>query len=68
MTRATRVSQLPITEVMGAVLAALDGTGVCVLAAPPGTGKTTGVPLALLDASWLGDRRIVMARVHPPAQ
>ena len=51
MTRATRVSQLPISEVMGAVLAALDGTGVCVLAAPPGTGKTTGVPLALLPAT-----------------
>ena len=28
--------------------------------APPGAGKTTRVPLALLDAPWLGDRRLVM--------
>lgn len=31
-----------------------------VLQAPPGAGKTTLVPLALLDEPWLGDRRIVL--------
>ncbi|MFT5516993.1 MAG: ATP-dependent helicase HrpB [Rhodothermales bacterium] len=31
-----------------------------VLQAPPGAGKTTLVPLALLDAAWLGDRKIIM--------
>src|SRR5262249_58483826 len=32
-----------------------------VLVAPPGAGKTTRVPLALLDAPWLGDhKKIVM--------
>jgi len=31
-----------------------------VLQAPPGAGKTTLVPLALLDAEWLGGRSIVM--------
>ncbi|HYG06186.1 MAG TPA: ATP-dependent helicase HrpB [Stenotrophomonas sp.] len=31
-----------------------------VLEAPPGAGKTTQVPLALLDAPWRGDQRIVM--------
>jgi ATP-dependent helicase HrpB len=31
-----------------------------VLHAPPGAGKTTRVPLALLDEAWLGGRRIVM--------
>ena len=31
-----------------------------VLQAPPGAGKTTRVPLALLDAGWLGDKKIVM--------
>jgi ATP-dependent helicase HrpB len=31
-----------------------------VLQAPPGAGKTTRVPLALLDAPWLGALRIVM--------
>ena len=28
--------------------------------APPGAGKTTMVPLALLDAAWLGEQAIVM--------
>ncbi|NEK65486.1 MAG: ATP-dependent helicase HrpB, partial [Xanthomonas perforans] len=31
-----------------------------VLEAPPGAGKTTQVPLALLDAPWLAGRKIVM--------
>lgn len=31
-----------------------------VLQAPPGAGKTTVVPLALIDEAWLGGRRIVM--------
>ena len=30
------------------------------LVAPPGAGKTTRVPLALLDEAWLGGRKIVM--------
>ena len=30
------------------------------LVAPPGAGKTTRVPLALLDASWLGTKKIIM--------
>ena len=31
-----------------------------VLEAPPGAGKTTQVPLALLDQDWLAGRKIVM--------
>ena len=31
-----------------------------VLHAPPGAGKTTCVPLALLEEPWLAGRRIVM--------
>ena len=31
-----------------------------VLQAPPGAGKTTRVPLALLDAAWLAGRKIIM--------
>ena len=39
---------------------ALAGTGHAVLVAPPGAGKTTIVPLRLLDEPWLGSGRIVM--------
>ncbi|MBI4940451.1 MAG: hypothetical protein HY830_06885, partial [Actinobacteria bacterium] len=46
-------TDLPLRAVLPAVLAALDAAGTAVLVAPPGTGKTTLVPLALaglLDA------------------
>ncbi|MCK9294941.1 MAG: ATP-dependent helicase HrpB, partial [Desulfobulbaceae bacterium] len=35
-------------------------SGPAVLAAPPGSGKTTGVPLALLDEPWLAGKKILM--------
>jgi len=38
----------------------LDAGRNAVLVAPPGAGKTTLAPLALLDAPWRGDGRIVM--------
>lgn len=41
---------LPIREVLPELLAALDRPGSAVLTAPPGTGKTTVVPLALAEA------------------
>lgn len=50
---------LPIDAVLPKVAEAL-AAGSLVLQAPPGAGKTTGVPLALLDAPWRGDGRIVM--------
>ncbi|WP_428484837.1 ATP-dependent helicase HrpB [Rhodopila sp.] len=51
---------IPITDVLPALLAALDAGRNAVLVAPPGAGKTTLVPLALLDAPWRGDNRILM--------
>ncbi|MCW5723150.1 MAG: ATP-dependent helicase HrpB, partial [Devosia sp.] len=51
---------LPIDAVLPALGAALMGQFGAVLIAQPGAGKTTRVPLALLDAPWRGDRRIVM--------
>jgi ATP-dependent helicase HrpB len=39
---------------------ALAGPGSAVLVAPPGAGKTTLIPLALLDEPWLRGRRILM--------
>jgi ATP-dependent helicase HrpB len=51
---------LPIEAVLAEVLHALDATGSAVLSAPPGSGKTTIVPLHLLDAPWRNDGRIVV--------
>ncbi|MFF3443299.1 ATP-dependent helicase HrpB [Streptosporangium sp. NPDC002721] len=55
-------SGLPVRHALPELLAALDGRGVAVLTAPPGTGKTTLVPLALaglLDGS--APRRVIVA-------
>jgi ATP-dependent RNA helicase HrpB len=54
------IARLPIGAALPELLAALDHSGAAVLEAPPGAGKTTLVPLALLDAPWLGRQKIVM--------
>jgi ATP-dependent helicase HrpB len=51
---------LPIESVLDAVGNALETHRSLVLQAPPGAGKTTLVPLALLDAAWLGTNSILM--------
>ena len=51
---------LPIHAVLDALKAALAATNAVVLAAPPGAGKTTVVPLALLDQPWLDGGRILV--------
>ncbi|MFN3353901.1 MAG: ATP-dependent helicase HrpB, partial [Brevundimonas sp.] len=51
---------LPIHTVLDDLIAALDSANRAVLAAPPGAGKTTVVPLALLDRPWLGDAKILV--------
>jgi ATP-dependent helicase HrpB len=53
-------SRLPIDEVLPALSDALRGRTSAVLQAPPGAGKTTKVPLALLAEPWLAGRRIIM--------
>ena len=50
----------PITALLPDIAATLETHTRLVLEAPPGAGKTTQVPLALLDAAWLEGRRIVM--------
>ncbi len=52
--------ELPVADALPALLAALNAGRNAVLVAPPGAGKTTLVPLALLDAGWRGDGRILM--------
>jgi ATP-dependent helicase HrpB len=52
--------QLPIDDVLAELVAAVKARGVAVLVAPPGAGKTTRVPSALLDAGLCGDGDIVV--------
>ncbi|HMA48668.1 MAG TPA: ATP-dependent helicase HrpB, partial [Magnetospirillaceae bacterium] len=54
------MNYLPIQEALPDLLAALAGNSSAVLQAPPGAGKTTLVPLALLDQPWLKKQRIIM--------
>ena len=57
---ATSPEKLPVTEILSPLRAILDAGRNAVLVAPPGAGKTTLVPLALLDAPWRADGRILM--------
>ncbi len=50
---------LPVEDVIPQLRSAL-GEGTAVLMAEAGAGKTTVVPLRLLNEDWLGDRRIVV--------
>jgi ATP-dependent helicase HrpB len=52
--------RLPIDDVLPAIHDALRTHRGLVLQAPPGAGKTTVVPLSLLNAIWLGDQSILM--------
>lgn len=52
--------RLPIDDVLPDLIVALDMRNAAVLVAPPGAGKTTRVPLALLAASWRGDKKILL--------
>ncbi|MFI7137837.1 ATP-dependent helicase HrpB [Streptomyces massasporeus] len=62
MIRYDALESLPVRGALPALDDALEGHGTAVLVAPPGTGKTTLVPLAL--AGLLGEgpgRRVVVA-------
>ncbi|MEI5679162.1 MULTISPECIES: ATP-dependent helicase HrpB [unclassified Mesorhizobium] len=56
----TVLPDLPVTAVLPALLDALAAGSSAVLVAPPGAGKTTLVPLALLEAPWLGEGKILL--------
>ena len=51
---------LPIDEIIPSLRAALTARTVAVLEAPPGAGKTTRVPLALVNEPWLAGAKVVM--------
>ncbi|MBW3561157.1 MAG: ATP-dependent helicase HrpB [Actinobacteria bacterium] len=51
---------LPVRDVLPEVVAALEDPGLVVLEAPPGAGKTTLTPLALLDAGIVDGRVLIL--------
>lgn len=53
-------SDLPVVDILPALQRALESSCVVVLEAAPGAGKSTLVPLALLGAPWLGQKKIIM--------
>jgi ATP-dependent helicase HrpB len=51
---------LPVEAVLADLQYILANNACAVLQAPPGAGKTTGIPLHLLKAPWLEDRKIIL--------
>lgn len=51
---------LPVLDVINELKAALKNNPVTILQAPPGAGKSTVVPLRLMNEDWLGDKKIIM--------
>lgn len=56
----TDMPDFPIQSLLPDILASLAQHPRLVLEAPPGAGKTTQVPLALLDAEWREGKKILM--------
>lgn len=54
------MTKLPIEQVIPELKDALATNANALLLAPPGAGKTTAVPLALLHEPWLGEKKIIM--------
>ena len=54
------VPPLPIDDALPALCAALEAHSNAVLVAPPGAGKTTRAPLALLDEPWAKGKRLML--------
>ncbi|MFM9845615.1 MAG: ATP-dependent helicase HrpB [Hyphomicrobiaceae bacterium] len=54
------INPLPVDSVLADLKAALTGGTSAVLVAPPGAGKTTRVPSALLGEAWLGTGKILV--------
>lgn len=52
--------ELPITEVINDVKARLSSENTLIVNAPPGAGKSTILPLALLNEEWMNGQKIIM--------
>ncbi len=57
---------LPVEKILPQLRKALV-SGHAVLSSPPGSGKTTRVPLALLDEPWLEGKKIIILEPRRPA-
>lgn len=57
---ALTATRLPIDDALPALCAALRAGPAAVVVAPPGAGKTTRVPLALLDEPWAAGQKIIL--------
>ena len=53
-------SPLPIDAALPGLTAALGANNAAVLVAPPGAGKTTRVPLVLIDEPWAKDKKVLV--------
>jgi hypothetical protein len=53
-------TSLPIDDALPRLAAALAQRNAAVLVAPPGAGKTTRVPLVLVDEPWAKDKKILV--------
>ena len=56
----SKLPDLPVVQVLDQVVGGLEDARNLVLVAPPGAGKTTIVPLALLDCEWRQGRKIIV--------
>ena len=56
----TEAAPLPIDDALPELRSALETHQSAVLVAPPGAGKTTRVPLALLDQPWAEGKRLIL--------
>jgi ATP-dependent helicase HrpB len=54
------LTPLPIDDVLGELRSALAEHSSAVLVAPPGAGKTTRAPLALIDELWAKGKRLIL--------
>ncbi|MBF0196014.1 MAG: ATP-dependent helicase HrpB [Magnetococcales bacterium] len=55
-----KTQDLPIVTILPELSLTLANNNTAILCAPPGTGKTTLVPLALADEPWLAGQKILM--------
>jgi ATP-dependent helicase HrpB len=52
--------QYPVLEILGELKTTLEARSIVILQAPPGAGKSTILPINLLEEPWLSGRKIVM--------